>query len=89
MLQVHMMPMTTWLQAMMLVAGLQAMMLPTIPTTTKRTGGFPAEGQRDGRGEPSADMKGAERTRLSGQRRRSHRRESRVLRPGPHSYSRA
>ena len=86
MLHLHALPMMAWLQAMMLVAGLQAVMLPPIPTTAKKTG-LPAEGQRDGRGESGAGTKGAGRTRLSGQRKRPHRREGRFLRPDPLSYS--
>jgi hypothetical protein len=46
MLNIHTMPMMAWVQAIMIGAGLQAMMLPPI-STAKRIDPR-AEGQRDG-----------------------------------------
>jgi len=46
MLNIHTIPMIAWVQAMMIGAGLQAMMIPPIPTATSIDPR--AEGQRDG-----------------------------------------
>ena len=68
MLKMHSMPMIAWVQAMMISAGLQAMMLPLIPTTNRTD--LRAEGQRDSQGRPNASMKVAGKMRSPDQKGR-------------------
>ncbi len=77
-----MMPTVIWVQAMtmvMVTAGMQAMMLPPIPLTARRTG-FGMEGGREAQagGLDTGAKVLDESSGLSDQRGRSHRRESGV-----------